>query len=113
MRTVNRSKNSRHDPINEIIVHNRKTDLTGIANAAGSESGRLSENAAAGNSTLTGVSHEERHQLIAEAAYYRAEQRSFKPGYELEDWLTAETDIERRLSNFDIENLRKQSQEPF
>jgi len=107
MRTVSRSKNNRHDPIKEIIVRNRKTDLTGISDVAGIESDKLSENAAAANSTLTGVSNEERHQLIAEAAYYRAEQWRFEPGYELEDWLTAETDVERKLSNFAIENLRK------
>jgi hypothetical protein len=37
----------------------------------------------------------QRHALIAEAAYYRAEQRRFEPGHELEDWLDAELDIER------------------
>jgi hypothetical protein len=31
--------------------------------------------------------------MIAEAAYYRAERRGFKPGHELEDWLAAEADI--------------------
>jgi hypothetical protein len=107
MRTVSRSKNNRHDPKKEIIMHNRKTDFTGIADIAGIESDKLSENAAAGNSTMTGVSNEERHQLISEAAYYRAEQRSFEPGHELEDWLTAETDVERKLSSFAVENLRK------
>jgi hypothetical protein len=30
---------------------------------------------------------------IAEAAYYRAEQRGFVPGYELDDWLAAEREI--------------------
>lgn len=33
------------------------------------------------------------HQLIAEAAYYRAERRGFNPGHELEDWLAAEHDV--------------------
>ncbi|MGH8316710.1 MAG: DUF2934 domain-containing protein [Steroidobacteraceae bacterium] len=37
----------------------------------------------------------QRHALIAEAAYYRAEERGFDPGHELEDWLDAELDIER------------------
>lgn len=35
-----------------------------------------------------------RHQMIAEAAYYLAERRGFIAGYELEDWLAAESDIE-------------------
>ncbi|HUQ74403.1 MAG TPA: DUF2934 domain-containing protein [Burkholderiales bacterium] len=34
---------------------------------------------------------------IAEAAYYRAEQRGFGPGYETEDWLAAEAEISSRL----------------
>jgi hypothetical protein len=38
-----------------------------------------------------------RDQMIAEAAYYRAEQRGFAPGDELSDWLLAEVDIERSL----------------
>ena len=35
-----------------------------------------------------------REQLIAEAAYFRAQQRGFAPGNELSDWLQAEADIE-------------------
>ena len=36
-----------------------------------------------------------RRAMTAEAAYYRAERRGFAPGYELDDWLAAEADIER------------------
>jgi hypothetical protein len=39
----------------------------------------------------------ERHRLIAEAAYYRAQRRNFQPGHELEDWLEAEADVARQL----------------
>lgn len=35
----------------------------------------------------------ERQQTIAERAYYRAEQRGFAPGRELEDWLAAEDEV--------------------
>ena len=35
-----------------------------------------------------------REQMIAEAAYYRAEQRGFTPGNEMSDWLQAEADVE-------------------
>ena len=41
---------------------------------------------------------EERRAMIEEAAYYRAERRGFERGYELEDWLHAERDIERVLT---------------
>lgn len=40
-----------------------------------------------------------REQMIAEAAYYRAEQRGFASGNEMSDWLQAETDVEGILRN--------------
>jgi hypothetical protein len=30
----------------------------------------------------------------AECAYYKAEARGFEPGYEMEDWLAAETEVQ-------------------
>lgn len=39
----------------------------------------------------------QRHTMIAEAAYFRAERRGFEPGHELEDWLGAEGELERAL----------------
>ena len=41
-----------------------------------------------------GADPELRRAMIAEAAYYRAEQRGFEPGRELEDWFAAESDID-------------------
>ncbi len=35
----------------------------------------------------------DRDAKIAELAYYKAENRGFTPGYELEDWLEAEQDF--------------------
>jgi len=35
----------------------------------------------------------DRHKMIADAAYYRARQRGFESGHELEDWLAAENEI--------------------
>lgn len=40
-----------------------------------------------------------REQMIAEAAYFRAERRGFAPGNEMSDWLEAETDVEGVLRN--------------
>ena len=37
---------------------------------------------------------QERHAMIAEAAYYMAERRGFESGHELEDWLVAESQID-------------------
>ncbi len=36
--------------------------------------------------------------MIAEAAYYKAERRNFRPGNELRDWLDAKTEIMHQLS---------------
>jgi hypothetical protein len=43
------------------------------------------------------LSREELQKLISEAAYYRAKQRGFQPGHELEDWIQAEAEVMRRL----------------
>ncbi len=40
---------------------------------------------------------EGRHRLIAIAAYYRAERRHFVPGYEQQDWLDAEAEVDELL----------------
>ena len=37
---------------------------------------------------------EEQQQKIATAAYYKAQARGFEPGYELEDWLAAEAELD-------------------
>jgi hypothetical protein len=42
-------------------------------------------------------SQEERERWIAVAAYHRAERRGFVPGYEVQDWLDAEADINRLI----------------
>jgi Protein of unknown function (DUF2934) len=44
-----------------------------------------------------GLWQEIRRQMIAEAAYYRAEHRGFMMGGDLDDWLEAEKEIDRRL----------------
>jgi len=41
----------------------------------------------------------DRQSLIAQAAYFLAERRHFQPGHELEDWLAAEAEVDRRLAN--------------
>jgi hypothetical protein len=43
------------------------------------------------------VSPEELRKLISEAAYYRAKQRGFAPGHELEDWIQAEAEVMRAV----------------
>ena len=40
---------------------------------------------------------ERRADLIAEAAFFRAEKRGFSPGHEMDDWLAAESEVDALL----------------
>lgn len=39
-----------------------------------------------------------REEMIALDAYFRAQSRGFAPGMELDDWLAAEAEVDRRLA---------------
>src|SRR5512136_1416531 len=47
----------------------------------------------------------QRRQMIAEAAYFRAEKRGFSGGQEFRDWLAAEAEVDRRLRKLEIEHF--------
>lgn len=47
---------------------------------------------------MAGFPPERRHELISEAAYFRAEARGFLPGGDLDDWLDAEAEVDERLA---------------
>jgi hypothetical protein len=47
------------------------------------------------------VSAEERLSMIARIAYFHAERRNFEPGHELEDWIAAEREVDRKLARSD------------
>lgn len=56
----------------------------------------------AGNENKTPIEQKNMDQqtnMIAEAAYYRAEIREFAPGHEMEDWLEAEKEITKGSDN--------------
>jgi hypothetical protein len=59
--------------------------------SASSNTGAVDSNVSAERSP------EEMRSLIEEAAYYRAKQRGFEPGHELEDWIQAESEVMRRM----------------
>lgn len=40
----------------------------------------------------------ERHATIAQAAFFIAQARGFEPGCELDDWLAAEREVDRRCA---------------
>ena len=45
------------------------------------------------------ISAGDRARMIAERAYYLAAERGFAAGAELDDWLTAEREIDQRIAN--------------
>jgi hypothetical protein len=44
------------------------------------------------------VSPQARRELIAQAAYFRAQHRGFAPGHEQEDWCAAEMEVDNALN---------------
>ncbi len=52
-------------------------------------------NASAGQDRA--VAAEARHEMIAIAAYFRAESRDFRGDDSLDDWLAAEAEVDERL----------------
>jgi hypothetical protein len=48
------------------------------------------------------VSQEQRRQMIATAAYLRAERRGFSNGDAVSDWLEAEAEVETELAKHDL-----------
>lgn len=69
----------------------RKAPASEAATAARRDVSIRSAALSARTATMAG---EDRRRLIAEAAYFRAEQRGFAPGRELEDWLAAEIEVD-------------------
>jgi len=51
------------------------------------------------SSSATSISAEQRHRMIAEAAYLIAEQRDFKGEAALDDWRQAEAEVDRRIAS--------------
>jgi hypothetical protein len=57
-----------------------------------------SKPAASAVSNAIQLTPEERHRVVAEAAYFIAERRGFAGGSPIDDWLQAEADIDRMLA---------------
>ena len=72
-------------------------------------SGAESENTDIPKATFVGeqLVYQDRGARIAEAAYFRAQQRGFTPGYELEDWLIAERDVDALMADGSAQNTRR------
>ncbi len=59
---------------------------------------KIADSQDASHELMATVSAQERHCMVAEAAYLLAEQRSFQNGSASADWLRAETEINACLT---------------
>ena len=48
-------------------------------------------------SAVAKLTPEEVYRLIQESAYFKAKERGFAPGGEVQDWIEAEAEVRRRL----------------
>ncbi len=74
----------------------QKKEHQAIVQSAVAEAQR-EETAEAPAASPSPVSWEERRQMIATAAYFRAERRGFQGGDPAEDWFAAEVEVDRML----------------
>jgi hypothetical protein len=78
----------------QATTNRRKTPATASPTAQGTAPQSGADTTAAPAASISPV--EFRHR-VSEAAYYRAQQRGFAPGWEERDWLEAEAEIMQRL----------------
>jgi hypothetical protein len=52
-----------------------------------------------GVASQSGIDAETRHRMISQAAYRLYAQRGYLEGFELEDWLQAETEVDGQLGD--------------
>jgi hypothetical protein len=52
----------------------------------------------AAKKTTLEVSPQQRYHMISTAAYFLAERRGFVGGYEMQDWISAEFEIDAKLN---------------
>jgi hypothetical protein len=84
-----RGKQTKQPEVSGIKVSGKRANSSGktIAKKA----------AGAGFGPESGIDKEDRRQMIAEAAYFRYQQRGDDPGCDIDDWLAAEQEIDRML----------------
>jgi phosphoenolpyruvate-protein kinase (PTS system EI component) len=63
--------------------------------------------------SATKISAEERQKMIAEAAYFRAEERGFDGGDAMADWIEAEAEVNERLRQMEHDASMERLEERF
>jgi len=81
---------------NMALHKTKETSLTQPVDGVERESNEFDSNASSANTeNVEACSEHDKYASIAESAYYKAEARGFAPGYEMQDWLEAETEIDQ------------------
>lgn len=62
----------------------------------------MAESTAQPSETEAVLQGEDYYQMVSEAAYYKAEKRNFMSGYEMEDWMEAETEIQALQKEIEV-----------
>jgi hypothetical protein len=72
-----------------------------VTKTAVGRTGLGSQSVAAGRQSRPrqSITPEQRHHMIAEAAYFRALRRGFRGDAEMRDWLEAEVEVDARLQS--------------
>ena len=55
----------------------------------------------------TQIHNKQVNEMVAEAAYYRAEKRNFTEGSDLKDWLEAERAISKRVQRHGLSGMQR------
>lgn len=76
-----------------------KRKTLGLSKTAKSLKAASATKVKGGDYEATDITPDERHRMVAEAAYYRAEQHGFNPDRHMEDWLAAEAEVDTLLEN--------------
>ena len=87
--------------LKKAAVKTSKLPSSGISGTANSKGELLA------NLEHTGINPDDRAQMIAELAYYRAQERGFGPDGQLDDWLEAESVVDTMLSEAAQESIAR------
>lgn len=85
-------------------MNDQDMDIKAGQVAAGSKGGSRAGPKPNSQTTLT---PEERQQMMAVAAFYKAQQRGFAAGHEMDDWLSAEQEVKAPLEGLPAEQPLK------
>jgi hypothetical protein len=81
----------------EAKVSKKKVSKKKVASKATAKKKVSKKKTASAKKSSPLISPRERYEMIATMAFYRAEQRNFEPGHDVEDWLECERIIDEKM----------------